>query len=376
MSETRPDIAIHLHCFFNGGIEQVTINLIRSFIDRGLKVDLVLNFPGLLFLWKTPPELRVIDLKAQPIYKRLSNLVRYLRQEQPKALLSANHYANEVALLAKRVSGVSTKVVVIEQTTLSREAKNTSRLRFRHWAPLAARLVYPSADSIITVSQGVTEDLVNITGLPKSRFQIIYNPVVTPEQLKKAKEPVAHPWFAPGELPVVIGAGRLEKQKNFPNLITAFAKVRQVRPARLVIFGDGSLRSQLQELIHELGLDNDVEMPGFVENIDAYLSKSAVFVLSSDWEGLPTILIQALAVGTPVVSTDCPSGPSEILDNGKYGELVRVNDSEALAEKILNVLSGKSKLVDSAWLSQFTLENVCSKYLDLLNLTENLKTKN
>lgn len=376
MSETRPDIAIHLHCFFNGGIEQVTTNLIRSFIDRGLKVDLVLNFPGLLFLWQTPPELRVIDLKAQPIYKRLPNLVRYLRQEQPKVLLSANHYANEVALLAKRISGVSTKVVVTEQTTLSREAKNTSPLRFRHWAPLAAKLIYPSADSIITVSQGVTEDLVNITGLPKSRFQIIYNPVVTPEQLKKAKEPVDHPWFAPGELPVVIGAGRLEKQKNFANLITAFAKARKVRPARLVIFGDGSLRSQLQELIHELGLDNDVEMPGFVENIDAYLSKSAVFVLSSDWEGLPTILIQALAVGTPVVSTDCPSGPSEILDNGKYGEIVRVNDSEALAEKILNVLSGKSKPVDSAWLSQFTLENVCSKYLDLLNLTEDLKTKN
>ncbi|HEY9706701.1 MAG TPA: glycosyltransferase [Oculatellaceae cyanobacterium] len=362
-------IAIHLHTLFNGGIERVMVNLTRNFIERGLRVDLVLNELGYyVSQWEFPPEVRIVDLKAPKLLTRVPNLRHYLRQEQPTALLSANHYANEAALLAKRLSGVSTRVVVSDHTALSLEAEHSPRLGLRHWSPYAVRFLYPWADGIITVSQGVAKDLAGLTGLPMERIQTIYNPLVTPDILEKAKEPVDHPWFAPGELPVIIGVGRLEEQKDFPTLIRAFAQVRQVRPARLMILGQGSQLSRLNALVGELGLENDVAMLGFVQNPYAYIARAAVFTLSSAWEGFGNVLVESMVLGTPVVSTDCQSGPAEILDNGKYGELVPVGDSEAIAQAILSVLSGKAKSVDPAWLKQFTLENIAQKYLAVLGI--------
>lgn len=367
--EKSSHIAIYLHCLFNGGIEQMMQNLTRNFIERGLKVDLVLNFPGAVGLWDFPPEVRIVDLNARRVSARLPKLMRYLRQERPVALLAANHYANEVALCAKRLSGIPTRVVVSERTTISVEAKHEPPFKLRHWAPLAAKVFYPMADGIVAVSKGVAEDLASITGLPSERIQTIYNPVITPALLKKAKEPVDHPWFAPGELPVILGVGRLEEQKDFPTLIRAFAKVRQAQPARLMILGQGSQRSQLQDLIRELNLENDVAMPGFMKNCYAYMAQAAVFALSSAWEGFGNVVVEALAVGTPAVCTNCPSGPAEILDSGKYGELVPVGDSEAMAAAILKVLSGQSKSADSTWLDQFTFEYAAQKYIDLMGIS-------
>lgn len=349
-------------------------NLTRNFIERGLKVDLVLNAPGLVGLWDFPSEVRIIDLNALRISERLPKLMRYLQLEQPVALLSANHYANEVALCAKRFSRVSTRVVVSERTMISVEAKHEPPYKMRYWAPLAAKFLYPMADGIVAVSKGVAEDITQITGLPAERVQTIYNPVITPALLKKAKEPVDHPWFAPGELPVILGVGRLEEQKDFPTLIRAFAKLRQIKPARLMILGQGSQRSQLQALVRELNLENDVAMPGFLKNSYAYMAKASVFALSSAWEGFGNVVVEALAVKTPVVSTNCQSGPAEILDNGKYGELVPVGDSEAMAASILKVFSGQSKVADSHWLEQFTFEKAAQKYLDLMGVATNRET--
>lgn len=363
-------IAIYLHCLFNGGIERVMLNLTRNFVARGLKVDLVLNFPGALFLWDFPPSVRIINLEAEKILTRVPKLVRYLRQEQPTVLLSTNHYANEVAILAKHFSGVPTRVVVSDQTHLSQEGRSNSRLSFKYWSPLAARLFYPRADGIVAVSQGVAEDLVGITGLAAERIQVINNPIETDEVIEKGKEPVDHPWFNSPELPVILGVGRLEKQKNFSNLINAFVKVRQVREARLMILGEGSERDRLEDLIRELGLENEVEMPGFVRNPFAYMARAAVFVLSSSWEGRPLVLGEVMALGTPIVSTNCPSGPYEVLDGGKYGELVPVDDSEALASAILKVLSGQTKPADPAWLAQFNLEGTAQKYLDIFGIAD------
>lgn len=371
MHEKSSHIAIYLHCLFNGGIEQMMQNLTRNFIERGLKVDLVLNFPGAVELWDFPPEVRIVDLDARRVAARLPNLIRYLRQEQPVALLSANHYANEVALCAKRLSGVPTRVVVSERTMISVEAKHAPPYKMRYWTPLAAKFFYPMADGIVAVSKGVAEDLTMITGLPAERIQTIYNPVITPALLTRAKEPVDHPWFAPGELPVILGVGRLEEQKDFFTLIRAFAKVRQAKPARLMILGQGSQRSRLQDLVRELNLENDVAMPGFVKNPYAYMAKASVFALSSAWEGFGNVVVEALAVKTPVVSTNCQSGPAEILDHGKYGELVPVGDSEAMAAAIVKVLSGQSKSAGSDWLNQFTFENAARKYLDLMGVAAN-----
>ena len=370
MHTASPRIAIYLHTLFNGGIQRIMVNLSRNFVERGLKVDLVLNFPGAIHLWDFPPEVRIVDLKATKTLTRLPKLVNYLRQEQPTTLLSANHYANETAVLAKYFSQTSTRIVVSERTTLSLEAKRQPWYKSRYWAPLATKFLYPRADGIIAISHGVAEDLVSITGLPREQIRTIHNPVVTPEIFAKAKEPVAHPWFAPGELPVILGVGRLEEQKDFPTLIQAFAMVREKRPVRLIILGEGSQRSQLNALVHQLNLENDVIMPGFVKNPYAYMAQAAVFVLSSAWEGFGNVLAEALALGTPVVSTNCKSGPAEILDNGKYGELVSVGDRKAMAESILSLLDGKAKSVEQDWLYQFTVENAVHQYFDILSVRD------
>lgn len=372
MPRNSSHIALYLHTLYNGGIERVLLNLVRELVKRGVTVDLVLDyFEYSPYLSQFPPEVKVIQLNAHGMLSRLKKLMGYLRQEQPIALMSANHYPNEIAILAKRLSRVPTRIVVSEHTTLSSEIGKASPLSSRYWIPLIAKVLYTMADGIVAVSNGVAHDLAALVGLPRQRIQTIYNSVISPEILVKAQEPVEHPWFLPGSPPVVLGVGRLEAQKDFVNLITAFALVRKQQPAHLMILGEGSQRSQLQALVQKLGLEADVTLPGFVENPYAYLAKAEVFALSSAWEGLPTVLIESLAVGTPIVSTNCPSGAIEILDHGKYGELVPVGNSEALAQGILRVLSGHVKPIDPAWLYQFTVDCAAQKYLDILGIPVN-----
>jgi glycosyltransferase involved in cell wall biosynthesis len=204
--------------------------------------------------------------------------------------------------------------------------------------PYLARWFYPWADAVVTVSNAAGEDLVQITEISPEKVQTIYNPVVTDDLKEKAAEPVEHPWFQPEAPPVILGAGRLERQKDFETLIRAFRHVRTDRPARLIILGRGSLKEQLQGLAQSLGVGDDVLLPGFVNNPFTYMARSSVFVLSSRFEGLPGVLIQAMATGCPVVSTDCPSGPREILIDGELGPLVPVGDVEGLARGILETL--------------------------------------
>lgn len=369
MPKTPSHIAIFLRSLAGGGAEKVMVNLSRGFVERGLKVDLVLgNIKG-AYNSQVHPHVRVVDLQAPKLLTTIPKLTAYLKQEQPFTLLSALHYPCEISLWAKRLAGVSTRVIVSEHNTLSVEAKRLPQLTAR-LTPVAARLFYPWADRIIAVSQGVANDLANVTKIPKEQIKVIYNPVVTAELLEKAKEPVEHPWFMSGEPPVILGVGRLIEQKDYPTLIRAFAKVLTERSAKLIILGRGPQRERLNNLICELGIENHVAMLGFVPNPSAYMARATVVALSSAWEGFGNVLVEAMAVGTPVVSTDCPSGPAEILDNGKYGELVPVGDSEAMAEAILRVLAGNNKSVDAAWLQQFTLENATQKYLDVLGVSQ------
>ncbi len=367
LTEVYPRIALFLKYLGGGGAERVMLNLACGLAERGFQIDLVLSKAWGPHLWKVPPEIRVVDLQASQSLASLVALVRYLRREKPFALLSAMHYANEIALCAKRLTGVSTRVIVSEHNTLSHSLQHTAKIK-RRLVPFFVRNLYPWADGIVAVSQGAARDLAQISGLPSERIQAVYNPVVTPKLLEKAKVSVEHPWFMPGEPPVILGVGKLEAQKDFPNLIRAFALVRQVRSSRLVILGWGPDRPQLEALIHELDIEEDVALLGYVDNPYAYMARAAVFVLSSAWEGLPTVLIEAMAVGIPVVSTDCESGPSEILDGGKYGILTPVSDSQALAEAILDLLSGKSKQVDPNWIEQFKTAASVQQYLNLMKL--------
>jgi glycosyltransferase involved in cell wall biosynthesis len=371
MSKINPRVAFFLGSFGGGGIERIMAHLAHNFVKLGVNIDLILNRDDPTHLWRMPAATRVINLKAPNLYSSIPGLVRYIQQERPDALLATDHYLNEVALLSKRLSGVPLRVVVAEHNQLSKTARNTTELK-RRLAPLFTRYLYPWADGIVAVSHGVARDLSATAGIPLHRIQTIYNPVIEPAMLASAKESPEHPWFTTesGSIPTILGVGKLEPQKDFPNLIRAFAKVRQHQQARLVILGWGPDLPQLKALVQELGLDADVDFPGYVQNPYAYMARSSVFVLSSAWEGLPTVAIEAMALGTPVVSTDCQSGPAEILADGKYGYLTPVGDSEALAEAILQVLAGNQKQIDPDWLNQFGLESATSKYLDILGISK------
>ncbi|MBE9166063.1 glycosyltransferase [Pleurocapsales cyanobacterium LEGE 06147] len=369
------DASFHIALFFcslgGGGAERVMLNLASGFIQRGIKVDLVLGKAWGPHLQKVPSGVRLVDLKVSGVLATVFALASYLRREQPYVLISAMHYANEIALWAKCIAKVPTRIVVTEHNILFHSLQHMTPTR-KYLIPLFIKYFYPKADRIVTVSQKAAEELAQFTGLPVERIQSIYNPVINSELLEKARAPLEHPWFLPQEPPVILGVGKLEAQKDFPTLILAFAWVRKVRAARLAILGWGPDQPKLQALIQELGLEEDVALLGYVDNPYAYMARAAVFVLSSAWEGLPTVLIEAMAVGTPVVSTDCSSGPAEILDNGKYGWLTPVGDSTALAKAILAAIDSKHKEVDSSWLDQFSLETATKQYLDLCDIPNQL----
>jgi len=300
----------------------------------------------------------------------LPGLADYLRRERPDALLSVLSYGNLVALWARRLAGVPTRVVVSERNTLSQSGiatkKRERRWRNRHLPALIAR-TYPFADAITTVSDGVADDLAATTGLPRERLVTVYNPVVTDRLIERAGESLEHPWFRSGEPPVVLAAGRLRPQKDFETLLRAFAQLRARRPLRLVVLGEGPERGPLEALARALGVAEDFALPGFVRNPFAWMARAQVFALSSRFEGLPGTLIQAMACGCPVVSTDCPSGPREILEDGHDGELVPVGDPAALAaaiERTLAAPAAPERLRARA--ADFSAERVAATYLDLL----------
>lgn len=337
------------------------VNLVQGIAQRGEPVDLALAVAEGVFLDQLPPQVRVVDLGARRLMGSFAPLVRYLRRERPRALISSMSHANLVALWAARLAGGGTPVMATVHNTMSESTGSGGVLELR-----LLRAFYPWATWIVAVSRGAADDLARATGLPRSRVEVVYNPVITPAILASARHPLDHPWFAPGGPPVILGVGRLTRQKDFFTLIRAFAKLRRRRCARLIILGEGEDRPALEALVAEMGLHDDVSLPGFRDNAPAYMARSALFVLSSAWEGLPTVLIEALAVGTPVVSTDCPSGPREILQGGRLGALVPIADAPALASAMERALDHTDPPLPPEALTPFTLDAAVDHYLRLI----------
>ncbi|OYD90245.1 glycosyl transferase [Nostoc sp. 'Peltigera membranacea cyanobiont' 210A] len=358
-------LAIFVPTLQGGGAERAMLNLARAFSAQGIQVDLVMLRVEGPYLSQLPPEVRIVDLGGKRLWQSLPALACYLQREQPPVMLSTLDDTNIAALWIRQLVSRKTRLVVNVQNTVSEDAKISPELKIK-LMPLLVRWFFPWADAVVPVSQGVADDLVQL-GVAKDLIHVIPNPVVSAEMFQKDQKQIDHPWFAPGQPPVLLGVGRLNKQKDFPTLIRAFAQVRQQRPARLVILGEGEERKTLEALIQELGLNDDVYLPGFVNNPYAYMAKSTVFVLSSVFEGLPSVLIEAMATGTPVVATDCKCGPIEILDNGKYGELVDVGDVMGLASAIITTLNAP---LDSEVLreraKEFSLERSLAQYSRVL----------
>jgi glycosyltransferase involved in cell wall biosynthesis len=343
------------------------LNLASGFADRGFLADLVLASATGELVPFVPKTVRVIDLGVRNLRKTIVPLRRYLMQERPPALLAALNHANLAAMATGRLPGVATKTVISIHNALSPPIRDEAALKDRA-VPRLLGVFHRWADEIVAVSHGVADDLAHTTGVPRDRITVIYNPVITPGLAAEAAAPSPHEWLDDPDHPVVLGVGRLTRQKNFPALIEAFEIVRRERNARLVILGEGPERPALEAQVRERGLRDDALLPGFVPNPHAYMARAAVFALSSDWEGLPTVLIESLATGTPVVATDCMSGPREILQDGKLGALVPVGDVGALAKALSRAITcGRASPPPDALLP-FTSDVVLDQYEEVLGL--------
>lgn len=359
----RPDIACFLPTLAGGGAERVVLDLCTAFVGLGLEVDLVVASRAGELKDSIPDGVRFIDLESGRALLAIIPLVRYLRRSKPQSLLSTLEHANVAALIAAKFAP-RTRVVIREANSPSQDTDGSSRvgrlIRF------LARWLYPKADAIVAVSKGVANDLRDHIGISSKQIHVIGNPVLTERMSVLANDETDDPWFDSPSEPVILAIGRLSYQKGFDVLLEAFAKLRRQRSCKLLILGDGELREQLLGLASSLGVAQDVRMPGYVSNPFPFIARARVFALSSRWEGLPNVLIQALALGTVVVATDCVSGPSEILDGGHLGLLVPVDDPSALASALGEALDRSSVSLSEAWKDRYRADKVAQAYAQLL----------
>ena len=345
---------------------RVVGNLAAEFARMGLTVDLLsINLAGPL-VNDLPAGVHIIDLHSRRTLRAIPALARYLRRHRVRHLLSASFHANLCAILASRFVRSGMTVHLTEHIALSQALPRLPPFK-RLVISVLIRLLYPLADGVIAVSAEAAEDVRRLGGLDDRRVRAVMNPVVTARMLEAAAEPIAHPWLHRPGCPVVVAVGRLAAQKDFPTLLRAFSVVRRGRRAKLLILGEGEDRAKLERLVADLEIRDDVELLGHVRNPYPYLTHADLFVLSSAWEGLPTTLIEALALGVPVVSTDCRSGPKEILEGGLCGALVPVGGVAALARAMTAALEVQRGAARSAApdLARYTPRFAAERYLDV-----------
>jgi glycosyltransferase involved in cell wall biosynthesis len=368
-ADQSPDLSILASFSGEGGVERMILNLANAFAGRGLSVHLLLIKTRSRHLSELHPAIRVIELGGRHTVTSLLPLMRYLRSWRPCCLLAAKDRAGRLAVLARLLARTPTRLVVRLGTNLSAALAHRSSSKL--WLRRAViRLLYPCIDRIIAVSEGVRQDTVAVAGIDPERIDVVRNPVITPRLLELAQRAPTHPWLDDAQTPVILGAGRLTVQKDFATLIRAFAILRENRPCKLIILGAGRQKAQLLALAAELGVAEAVDLPGFTANPYACMARAGLFVLSSRWEGSPNVLTEAMALGTPVVSTDCPSGPREILAGGRHGPLVPVGDWQALATAMRQVLDAPpdSDSLREA-VREYAVETSASRYLEILGAT-------
>lgn len=367
----KPRIAIYTPDFSTGGVGKMRLHLVLEMVRRGLTVDLLLADTSSPLFAHLPAEVNVVSLgSTHPIYS-LPGLYAYLRRARPTVLINDRLRLNIATHRARALARVPTRLYLSVHNPLSvkldaSSPKKRDKLsrQFLTWAP--------RNDRIVAVSLGVADDLVHKVGLPASLVTVVTNPVITPALARLAAEPVSHRFFQEGTAPVILSAGRMTEQKDFPTLFKAFARVRAKRLARLLVLGrHGEHYSQLQALARSLGLDGDVDMPGFDANPYRYMARADVYALSSRWEGFGNVIVEAMATGLPVVATDCPVGPREILQGGRLGPLVPMGDDAAMADALLQVLdTPRDRDAIKAGVEHYTVERSVDGYLDTFGLVE------
>lgn len=358
-------ISIFLPNLHGGGAERVAVNLANDFITKGFSVDLVLLKAEGVFLSEVDPAVRIISLNSLRIRSSLIPLAKYMRVESPDALIANMWPMTGIALIARMISRRNLKVMVVEHTNWKYFMNKYSTIH-NLILKYSMRRLLSRADSIVTVSKGAADDLSELTQIPRDKISVIYNPIVSNFTLSDVG--LCHlPKWQIGTHKRIIALGSFKTEKNYILLLNAFSLIVKKVDVRLLILGEGEIRFLLESVVMELGLSDLVFLPGFVTNPQAFICEADLFVLSSDFEGFGNVVVEALHAGTPVVSTDCPSGPREILEDGKYGILTPVGDAEALASAVLMSLrSSHDKEALKARAQDFTIAKAADKYLDLL----------
>jgi len=362
MSDRSGHIAIFVPSMRGGGAERVMLTLANEFAERGHRVDLVLARAEGPYLPDISGKVRLVDLNVPRVLRSLWPLMRYLRSERPDAMLSALNYANVIAILAWKLARVPTRLVVSERSSISRAPERLVGRLTR----VLMRWLYPKADGVVCVSKALAQDMQRLIGVPAAKIVTIYNPIDVEMIHRRMQEPVDHGWITVRTAPVVLAAGRLTAAKDYPTLLRAFARLREGRDARLIILGTGEEEARLKALAADLGIAGEVDFVGFQDNPFAWMARCDVFVMSSAWEGFPNVLAQALACGAPVVSTDCPTGPSEILEGGRWGRLVAVGDAEALAHQMSDALDHPTGAAVSIGVEPFRKRLIVGQYCAIL----------
>jgi glycosyltransferase involved in cell wall biosynthesis len=366
MSETRNKKRI---CIFpdridDGGIDRYALNLAEGLLESGAEVDLFVTSGAGKLLPQRPKDSRLF-VGGGSTKKSIVPFYHYLKNEKPDLLISANLYIDLVSIVVKALARVPTRHAVTLHTAFSQEDYRGKENLKKIYTQVCTWL-YPRADHIVAVSNAVARDSQAYFKL-KRPIKVIYNPVITPSLYGKSSAEVKHPFYRNKTAPVLLAIGRLSAQKDFRTLLKAFAQVCKTQDAKLLILGEGEERPLLESLAKDLNLGDDLSMPGFVDNPYPYIKNADLLVSSSAWEGLPTVMIEALALGTPVVATDCPGGSGEILEGGTYGKLVEMKNPKALARAILETLhtaTDKNKLQARGEI--FSVEAAAKHYLKLL----------
>jgi len=369
--ELNERIAIFAATSGHSGVDRVMRNLVMQMDAWGFGVDLLkIRGHGPEVEQQGLVRARVIDLGAAHVNSAFAALVRYLRQQRPRALLTDKDRVNRIAILARAIAGVDTRIVVRLGTTVSVNLADRGMVE-RMLQRASIRWLYPRAHAVLVPSRGVAKDLVDYAGLASAHIRVVPSPIVTPRLHELAAAPIDHPWLAADEPPVILGVGELGPRKDFATLLRAFARVRAERTCRLIILGRGRKASSLRQLAAELGLVDQVDLPGFHNNPYAFMRRATLFAMSSRWEGMPVALIEALACGTAAVATDCPSGPAEVLAGGDCGALVPIGDDAAMARAIAYWLDVQPTAVAlQRAVTDYTIEHSTAAYLNAMGLAE------
>ena len=366
--QTHNKISIFIPTLLGGGAERIMVTLANEFDSRNILVDLILTNAIGQYLADVSLNVRIVNLNKKSNLFCIIPLIRYIRKERPEVMLTALNTTNIVAIIAKLFSGISFRLVISERAVTSIEMGMSNFFRAKVISKLISYL-YPQADTIVAVSKDVKDDLINIFNIPDTKIEVVYNPVVSNKLIELSKEEPNNIFFEENKLPFILGVGRLTPQKRFDTLIKAFSLILCKYEANLVILGEGEMRNNLEELANNLNIRDKVFLPGFVNNPFIWMRKASLFVLSSSFEGLPGTLIQAMACGTPIVSTDCPGGVNEILEQGKWGRLAQVGNDKMLSQAMLLTLKSETHPDITQRANDFSVSNGVNKYLEVLGLS-------